>query len=317
MTKYSFSLVVLLFYTIPLLAQDIIEGFETYTPNERIYQDWWLDWNCGGPCGIYCSDQFAANGDQSGYIPGDETTDAILDLGNKIFGLWYLSFNMYIPSNREAYWSLQGEVPVTEGQSIFGNVIFNQDGESPGEGVIDDAPDAPIFFDFPHDQWFEVYFKVDINTGISSATFYLSIDGVEVISSGTPFTNSIGTVPSSLGGINFSSPSSSTEYWIDNICFFSPPPLPNDRIGGCFVLGTLDRNTTTLDLVQNPIGDRLQLQSEFPIDSIAIYNMLGQQIYSGAVHATSLSLDTAIWPSGTYIVQAIVDGKTQIVQVLK
>lgn len=317
MTKYSFSLVVLLFYTIPLLAQDLSEGFEAYTPNERIFQDWWLDWNCGGPCGIYCSDQFAANGDQSGYVPGDETTDAVLDLGNKIFGTWYLYFQMYIPTGKEGYWNLQGEVPVGAGQWIIGNVFFNQDGLSPGAGMIDDAPGSPITFDFPHEQWFDVWIEVDISSGISTATFFMEIDGNQVVPYGTPFTNSSGTSPTSLGGVNFFSLSPLTEYWIDNICFFDLPPWPNNRSGGCSVLGIIDRKATILELIQNPIGDRLQLQSELSIDSITIYNMMGQQIYKRAVRSTSLSLDASGWARGTYTLEALVNGERRILRFIK
>lgn len=305
MAKLLLTFCASLFCMAVLPAQEINDDFENYTLDERIYENWWLDWNCGGACGIISSGQTATSGAQSGYIPGDETTDAVLDLGNKIFATWYLDFYMFIPSGKEAYWNFQGEVPIGTGEWIIGNIFFNQDGLSPGEGLIDDAPGSPITFSFPHDVWFTVNIVVDISLGINAATFSMYIDGIEVIAAGTPFTSADGTVPTSLGGLNFFSLSSLTEFYIDDI-FYSD---------GLFSVD--DHQLINLSLLQNPIGDRLQLQSELPIDSIAIYNMLGQQIYYGAVNASSLSLDTAIWPSGTYILQAQVAGQSQTIRFLK
>ncbi|MFT5249159.1 MAG: hypothetical protein ACI93P_000882 [bacterium] len=47
----------------------------------------------------------------SGFVSGDGTIQAVLDLGNKIFGEWGIEFWVYIPSGKEAVMSLQGTVP--------------------------------------------------------------------------------------------------------------------------------------------------------------------------------------------------------------
>ena len=69
------------------------------------------------------SDAQARSGAKSGYIPGDGTTDAVLDLGNKIFGEWGLEFWMLVPNDKEGYFNLQGTVPIGSGEWVVGNQL--------------------------------------------------------------------------------------------------------------------------------------------------------------------------------------------------
>ncbi len=192
----------------------------------------WTDWGCGGGvgCAIICSTTQAHSGDYSGLIPGDGTTDAVLDLGNKIFDTWGLEFWMYIPSDKVAYWNLQGQVPIGAGEWIVGNVFFNQDNANPGVGLIDDTALGALNFNFPHDQWFKVVMNWDILMGISLATWQFNVDGVDVVPFGTPFTNNSGNIPSSLGGIDFFSISVDNELYLDDFNyvngFIDPEPNP-------------------------------------------------------------------------------------------
>ena len=198
----------------------------------------WGNWGCGGGegCGIACSNDFSLSGNQSGYIPGDGTTDAILDLGNKIFGEWGLEFWMYIPTGQEAYWNLQGIVPIGAGEWIVGNIFFNQDLATPGEGHIDDSALGDLYFNFPHDQWFRVVMNFDFELGISVATWQFNVDGIDVIPSGTAFTNLAGTIPTGLGGMDFFSISSNNQLYLDDFVYVnefilidpSPAPVTDD-----------------------------------------------------------------------------------------
>lgn len=316
MKNYWLTFLVALACSLSLQAQvfsDFLEGFETYTPGERIYEEWWLDWNCGGSCGIFCTDQFALSGDQSGYVPGDQITDPVISLGNKIFGTWFFEFHMYIPTGKEGYFNLQGEVPVGAGQWIIGNVYFNQDGLNPGVGLIDDAPGSPINFQFPHEEWFEVTLIVDISAGISAAAFSLYIDEIEVVPAGTPFTNSNGISPTSLGGANFYSVSELTEFWLDNMCLFDifTPSA------GCPSLETEDQTITTLELRTNPVGDLMVLSSDGHINAASIFSVQGQEVFSGPVEDSVFSLDVSNWAEGTYFLKVDIDGQTQTIKFIK
>ena len=161
----------------------------------------------------------AHTGNQSGFIPGDGTTDAVLDLGNKIFGEWGLEFWLLIPNDKEAYMNLQGTVPIGAGEWAVGNIFFNQDLLTPGMGQIDDTALGAVDFNFPQGQWFKVIMNWDISAGISAATWQFNVAGVDVLPAGTAYTNSAGTSPSSVGGIDFFSISTNHQLYIDDLCY--------------------------------------------------------------------------------------------------
>ena len=129
--KKNYFLVALLALAFTSVNAQFTDDMESYTAGQPIYQDWWTDWGCGGTCAILSSADQAYDGGLSGYVPDDGSTDGVLDLGNKIFGEWGLEFYMYVPSGKEAYWNLQGTVPIGSGEWIVGNIFFNQDTTNP------------------------------------------------------------------------------------------------------------------------------------------------------------------------------------------
>jgi len=283
------------------------DDMESYAVGAPISQDWWTDWGCGGGagCAIISSDAQANDGSKSGLVPDDGTTDAVLDLGNKIFGQWDLTFFMYVPSGQEAYWNLQGTVPIGAGEWIMGNFFFNQDNLNPGVGLIDDCPGAPVNFNFPHDAWFSVNLKVDISAGISLATCQLTIDGTELLPAGTPFTSADGTVPTSLGGIDFFSISANNLYYVDTVSY----------VDG--FVGTADFASKGFSAYPNPVSNVLNLQANESINSVAIFNVLGQQVYSAKVNAMSSQVDMSQMASGAYFVKVNVNGAEGTVKLIK
>ena len=214
---------------------------------------------------------------------------------------------MYIPAGKEASWNLQDEVPVGNSQSIIGNVHFNQNGNNPGEGVIEDAPGSPILFNFPHDQWFEISLGVDLSASIFAATFTLEIDQQIVIPWGTPFTNSAGEIPTSLGGLNFISNSGLSEFWIDDIVYVEEGAI----------IGFNDNTKNPFSIALDALGNSLKMYSEVPITSISIYNLPGQLMHTGPVNDGVFSLDVSSWANGTYILQAVIDGRSQTLKFIK
>jgi len=211
------------------------DDMETYIEGEPISNAHWTDL-CGGGtgCSIISTSEEAHNGSLSGLIPNDGTTDAILDLGNKIFDVWCIEFFMYIPSGNEASWTVKDCVPncTSDWDIIF---LFNQDLNSPGEGKVINSALGEISFNFPHDEWFRVVMSWDISNGIDLSTWEASIDYQIVIPYGTNFTLEDDTTPNSLGGVNFFSTGNNTTYFIDNITYQSP--INNES---CYFLGIND-----------------------------------------------------------------------------
>ncbi|MEZ4779754.1 MAG: T9SS type A sorting domain-containing protein [Flavobacteriaceae bacterium] len=247
-----------------------VDTMENYTVGERIFENHWTDFNCGGPCAIYASDDFAHDGSISGLIPGDTITDAVLDLGNKIFGTWLLEFWMYVPANKEAYFTILSTVPY-EPPNI-GHFYFNLDNQTPGEGVIEDIAIGDVSFTFPHDEWFRIIFWVDITSGIGNATWQLYINDVEIIPCETPFTKESGIYPTSLGGVEFFSHSTNSTFYIDDFLYWDPPVTCE--------LGIKEAAVEAFHIFPNPVDEILKIEAKknFEIICINIYDISGRLI---------------------------------------
>ena len=287
-----------------------VDGFPIYTTNEGGH---WTDWGCGGTCALLSSSVHARSGELSGYVSDDNAMDAVLDLGNKIFGNWGLEFYMYVPAGKEAYLNLQGTVPIGSGTFPTGNWYFNELSLDPGVGYMDFStgnPDYQAPFTYPEDQWFQVILNFDISLGISTSTFELYIDGNEVVPAGTPFANwddAAGaydyTDTLSLGGIDLYSISTNNQYWIDDVNF---------------VEGTLGNNDFSSKEFRSAMSNgTLTLKAQENINSVAIYNMLGQQVYNANVNAMRSTVDMSNLSNGTYIVKVNINGTEGSVKVIR
>jgi len=307
--KKNYLLSVLFAFAIISVNAQFEDDMESYSDGDPIIGAHWTDWGCGGGpgCAIMSSSVQVHGGSLSGLVPDDATTDAVLDLGDKIFGQWGLLFYMYIESNQEGYFNLQGTVPVDAGEWIVGNIYFNQDLVTPGEGVIDDAVGAPVIFNFPHDEWFPVIINVDISLGISLATWQFQVDGLDVVPAGTAFTTAAGTVPTSFGGIDFWSSAVTCLYYVDDFSF----------IEGVQTLDTNDSEINNFSAFPNPVKDVLNLTAKENITSVAIYNVLGQNVYNAQVDALQTVVDMSTFQNGTYFVKVSVNGTEGTIKILK
>jgi len=293
------------------------DDMESYTDGQPIIGAHWTDWGCGGGagCAIMSSSAQAHEGLLSGYIPTDGTTDAVLDLGNKTFLNWGLKFWMYIPTDREGYFNVQGAVPITTGIWAIGNIIFNEDNINPGAGYIDysafNNPELWDSFTFPHDQWFEVILNVDISTGMGSSTFQFIVDGVTV-ADWKPFAGydvDLNLVyPPALGGIDFFSITTNNEYWVDTFSYIQGFHTPS---------GIDDLEAKGFAAYPNPVKDVLNLRANENIDNVDVYNLLGQRVYSIQPNSISHQLDMSSFDNGAYFVKVVIgdsEGTTKVVK---
>jgi hypothetical protein len=306
--KKHYFLVALFAMALTTVNAQFVDDMESYTVGAPIDGDWWTNWGCGGApgCALMSSDAEAHTGSKSGFVPDDGTTDAVLDLGNKIFGAWDLVFYMFVPSGQEAYWNLQGTVPIGGGEWIMGNFFFNQALGNPGVGSIDNSPLGPVTFTFPHNTWFEVHLNVNIDFGISLASCSLDIDGNNVLPVGTPFTDSVGTIPTALGGIDFFSISADNIYWVDSFEFVDENAV-----------GTQDFASKGFSVYPNPVNNILNLQAKESISNVAIYNVLGQEVYNAKVNAMTSQVDMSQMASGAYFVKVNINGTEGTIKVIK
>jgi hypothetical protein len=306
MKKNYFLLAIFSLIMVSMTAQTgFQDDMESYSEGEPIFVDWWTDWGCGGGvgCAILSTSAQAQGGSLSGLIPDDGTTDAVLDLGNKIFGQWGLEFWMYIPAGKTGYFNMQGTVPIGSGEWVVGNILFNAGAATPGFGNIDDSALGNVEFSYPEDQWFQVLMNFDVSLGIGAATWQFAIDGVDVLPAGTPYTSADGTTATSVGGIDFFSIDSNNEYFIDTLLYQEG------------LLGTESFDSKGFRSAMS--NGNLTLRAQENINSVSVYNMLGQQVYNANVNAMQSTVDMSNLSNGTYIVKVNINGTEGSVKVIR
>ena len=310
--KYLIAVLLVIFFSgfNILNAQFAIDDMESYGPgNPPSNSDHWSG-------DLLISVAQAQSPVQSGYVDDGGTIDALLLLGDKIFGSWGTKFSLYIPSGKIGYWNLQGlEDPGLEfvvGNIFMGNSGIGGDDEMIGRIDMNTADETDDFvFTFPKDQWFDVIINFDFTINVAGfPTWQLWVDGVEVVPLNTPYVDGFGTLPSGLGAINFYSISSDNEMYIDDVEYindFYPDPS----------LGVNDIDADGFTAYPNPVKNVLNLKANEKITSAVVYNLLGQEVYNANINALTATIDMASFASGAYFVKVNVGGTEGVVKILK
>ncbi len=312
MKKNYFLTVLFAFAMMTTVNAQFTDDMESYTVGTQVFGAHWSDWGGTGSNALWSSADQAHSGAQSGHVPGgvnpDDGTnvDAVLDLGNKIFGTWGLEFYMYVPTGNVGYYNLQGTIPIGGGDWIVGNVNFGD--VNPGEGSIDDTVLGAVDFTFPHDEWFSIIMNFDISAGMSAATWEMAVDGTIVIPAGTAFTHSDGSTAASLGGLDIYSNGPTFDFYVDDFTY---------QDSFIVILGTQDLNAKGFSAYPNPVTNVLNLNAKEAISSVSVYNVLGQEVYSANVNALNTTIDTASFTSGVYFVKVNIAGTEGTVKILK
>jgi len=303
--KINYILFIPILFFVATTNAQFTDDMESYIEGEPIIGAHWTDAGCGGGvgCALMSSSTQAYSGNLSGFIPGDGTTRAVLDYGNKIFGDWCTEFWLYIPIDKEAYFVIQQEVPAN-GTIPFAHTFFNQGLNNSGVGKVEDTALGTVIFNFPHNEWFRISIHIDITLGIGVSTWELYIDNDEVIPSGTPFTNENGEYPITWGGIEFLSVSSNNNLFIDDIIYQD----------SCYFANSDVNQLPKFVLFPNPTEERIQISSQETIKSLSIYNVLGY-----IVKETSglKSVDISNLSSGIYFIEVSTDTGRSIQKFIK
>lgn len=100
-------------------------------------------------------------------------------------------------------------------------------------------------------------------------------------------------------------------------------PDPTQEVGYTFTgtcggtAGVADNTLGGFSYYPNPTNGLLSLQSINNIDSVTIFNLLGQKVMDVNVNATTSELNISNLKTGTYIMQVTVEGETGTFRVLK
>lgn len=84
------------------------------------------------------------------------------------------------------------------------------------------------------------------------------------------------------------------------------------------VLGVNDPAFANVMVLPNPASDRVTISNNGPIESVELYNLLGQRVLAqSAGFQTQTVMDVSFLSSGTYLLNVKIDGKTGIFKVIK
>jgi len=76
-------------------------------------------------------------------------------------------------------------------------------------------------------------------------------------------------------------------------------------------------NNSSFSVFPNPVNDLLQLQSDQHIESISIFNLLGQQTNNISLNANHSAIDVTTLQAGIYIVKATINGQVATNRIIK
>jgi hypothetical protein len=103
------------------------------------------------------------------------------------------------------------------------------------------------------------------------------------------------TIQSNLGNV-----------YIDNIYFHKNTVLSSDSF-----------TASKVKLYPNPTSNVLNIESLGTIQTISVYNVLGQEVINKALNSSSTALDVSSLNSGIYVVKTVVDGVTSSTKFIK
>jgi len=268
----------------------ICDNIDDYTEGAIGPQsDMWTTWSGteGGAEDGIVSGNFSASNHQSMFVDSTGTQDVVLLLGNEVSGSYVLNWNMYVPQGASAYFNLQGSETI--GAVYVYEAVFNQTGDTPGEGAIGDNA-----FTFPQGEWFTVSQEIDLDN-----------DEVVITIAG----NMVATIANTdnMSSIDFYSFSGNNLYYIDDVVL-EDVTIINPSVGELtFVEFAVypTPNNGTFSLVNNSISGEYTIQ---------LIDVLGKVVYSETMDIRSgavANIDTRITSSGIYMVKMINNENSQ------
>jgi hypothetical protein len=82
-------------------------------------------------------------------------------------------------------------------------------------------------------------------------------------------------------------------------------------------LGVNDFEISKIKMYPNPVTNVLTIDSASSIDSVSIYNLVGQEVISQTVNSKSMGLDVSNLEKGVYVVKTFIEGKVSASSLIK
>lgn len=122
------------------------------------------------------------------------------------------------------------------------------------------------------------------------------------------------TNPCDTGNLRSIQATANTTYYV-----FVGTALPNAdfSINLSGILGASDNSIPGFTYYPNPATDEIHLNALHPIENVAFYNVLGQQVYSEKIDLAQSNVNLAFLESGLYVMSITSEGKTANYKVVK
>ncbi len=78
-----------------------------------------------------------------------------------------------------------------------------------------------------------------------------------------------------------------------------------------------EKNPSQIIAYPNPVNDILNIESETKIDSVAMTNFLGQEIFNIKTTTSKSEIDFSNFQKGVYFLKVISENKEKVVKVIK
>ena len=219
MKKITIALLTFVFVTFSLQAQIIDDNFDSYTAGTKLAEQAGTPWTTWSNSPGSSEDPMVSD-EQSATTPNSvkvtSGNDCVLLLGDSTSGRYKLSFQIYVPASRLAYFNVLQDFDGSA--STWGTqVYFDED----GEGRIDAGAESAATFDFNYNEWIDIEAYIDLNTDWAD----VFIGGDYLI--GWQWTlGTFGTPgPKKLGAVNLfawdGSADGTPEYYFDDMMFES------------------------------------------------------------------------------------------------
>lgn len=280
----------------------LTEGFESY-PLGPYFGGNWTNWDLTNIAdeNIIISNDYASEGVQSGYIGGNEIQDPILNVGTHQGGLWTYSMDIYIEFFASGYYNAQHDLNALGTSGNWGYEVYigldpTQTGspQDPGTFYFTSAGTA-YPFSYPEEEWFN--FAVEHNLDTNIVRIFYNGQEVQFQDQGgnivqIPF-GSDPVYQGKIGGFDYYSAGPSVSMYIDNIKFYQ----------GGFTMGVNDVAVNSIEVYPTVTKDLVNIVSKSEINSVAVFNTLGQQMMKLSPNKSETQVNVSSLPAGVYMLR--------------
>jgi hypothetical protein len=100
-------------------------------------------------------------------------------------------------------------------------------------------------------------------------------------------------------------PAGSGTLFVDNV-YFSDVAMANQSFAN-----------TSVKIYPNPASTSITLENESAIESVSIYNVVGQEVKTAAPNSNTITLDISNLETGIYVIKSISEGRTSTSKFVK